>query len=75
MVIRINDNSHILLYTCILLFILFYRKRIIHYYSGSQTFSVHGALSISGFFHGVQSQKIGLPNSCSGQLVRLGWLS
>jgi hypothetical protein len=40
--------------------------------SGSQTFSVHGALSVSGFFHGTQSQNTGIPNSCS---VRLGWLS
>jgi hypothetical protein len=27
-------------------------------------------LSVSGFFHGAQSQNIGLPNSCSAQLVR-----
>jgi hypothetical protein len=32
-------------------------------------------LSVSGFFHGAQSQNMGLPNSCSVQLVRLGWLS
>jgi hypothetical protein len=47
----------------------------IHYASGSQTFSVHGALGVSGFFHGAQSQNIGLSNSCIAQLVRLGWLS
>jgi hypothetical protein len=38
-------------------------------------FSIHGALSVSGIFHGAQSQNIGLPNSCGAQLVQLGWLS
>jgi hypothetical protein len=41
----------------------------------SKLFRFTAPLSVSGFFHGAQNQNTGLPNSCSAQLVRLGWLS
>jgi hypothetical protein len=51
------------------------KKRYIHLSRIPKLFRFTAPLSVSGFFHGAQSQNIGLPNSCSAQLVRLGWLS